>query len=75
MENKQLIKKYALSLYQVGEKKNALDEIQKGIHVVNSLYKSSLKSWGVQSLSPIIINRRLESHRSTLGGFLELLVK
>ena len=41
MENKQLIKKYALSLYQVGEKKNALDEIQKGIHVVNSLYKSS----------------------------------
>ncbi|SVC46054.1 uncharacterized protein METZ01_LOCUS298908 [marine metagenome] len=41
MENKQLIKKYALSLYQVGKKKNALDEIQKGIHVVNSLYKSS----------------------------------
>ena len=41
MENKQLIKKYALSLYQVGKKENALDEIQKGIHVVNSLYKSS----------------------------------
>ena len=41
MENKQLIKKYALSLYQVGEKENALDEIQKGIHVVNSLHKSS----------------------------------
>ena len=41
MENKQLIKKYALSLYQIGKKENALDEIQKGIHVVNSLYKSS----------------------------------
>ena len=41
MENKQLIKKYALSLYQVGKKENVLDEIQKGIHVVNSLYRSS----------------------------------
>ena len=31
MENKQLIKKYALSLYQIGKKENALDEIQNGI--------------------------------------------
>ena len=41
MENKQLIKKYALSLYQIGQKENVLDEIQKGIRVVDSLYKDS----------------------------------
>jgi len=41
MENKQLIKKYALSLYEVGKKEDALDDIQKGIEVLNSLYKSS----------------------------------
>ena len=38
MENKQTIKKYALSLYQVGKKNNVLDEIQKGLHLINSLY-------------------------------------
>ena len=41
MENKQLIKKYALSLYNVGQKENALDEIQKGVRLVDSLYKDS----------------------------------
>ena len=41
MENKQLIKKYALSLYEVGKKENVLDDIQKGVEVLNSLYKSS----------------------------------
>ena len=41
MENKQLIKKYALSLYEVGKKEDALDDIQKGIEALNSLYKSS----------------------------------
>jgi len=41
MENKQLIKKYALSLYQVGKKEGDLDEIQKGAHVVRGLYKTS----------------------------------
>ena len=41
MENKQLIKKYALSLYQIGEKENALDEIQNGMRVISSLYKTS----------------------------------
>ena len=41
MENKQLIKKYALSLYKVGKKEDALDDIQKGIEALNSLYKSS----------------------------------
>ena len=41
MENKQLIKKYALSLYQIGQKQDALDEIQEGVRLVNSLYKSS----------------------------------
>ena len=40
MENKQLIKKYALSLYEVGKKEDALDDIQKGVEVLNSLYKS-----------------------------------
>ncbi len=41
MENKQLIKKYALSLYEVGKKEDALDDVQKGIEALNSLYKSS----------------------------------
>ena len=41
MENKQLIKKYALSLYEVGKKEDALDDIQKWVEVLNSLYKSS----------------------------------
>ena len=41
MENKQLIKKYALSLYQIGKKVDALDEIQKGAHLVRGLYKTS----------------------------------
>ena len=41
MENKQTIKKYALSLYQVGKKNNVLDEIQKGLHLINSLYAST----------------------------------
>ena len=41
MENKQLIKKYALSLYEIGKNENILDEIQKGVEVVKSLYKSS----------------------------------
>tara|TARA_Y100001970_G_scaffold183440_1_gene223120 strand:+ start:607 stop:1146 length:540 start_codon:yes stop_codon:yes gene_type:complete len=41
MENKQLIKKYALSLYQIGQKENTLDEIQKGVRVIGSLYKDS----------------------------------
>ena len=41
MENKQLIKKYALSLYQIGQKQDALDEIQEGVRLVSSLYKSS----------------------------------
>ena len=41
MENKQLIKKYALSLYEIGKNENILDEIQKGVEVVRSLYKSS----------------------------------
>ena len=41
MENKQLVKKYALSLYQIGQKENALNEIQKGVRVVDSLYKDS----------------------------------
>ena len=41
MENKQVIKRYALSLYQLGKKGNALNEIQKGLHLVSSLYKSS----------------------------------
>ena len=29
MENKQVIKKYALALYQLGKKRNVLSEIQK----------------------------------------------
>ena len=41
MENKQTIKKYGLSLYQVGKKNNVLDEIQKGLHLINSLYAST----------------------------------
>jgi len=41
MENKQSIKKYALSLYQIGQKQDALDEIQEGVRLVSSLYKSS----------------------------------
>ena len=41
MENKQLIKKYALSLYQIGQKENTLDEVQKGVRVIGSLYKDS----------------------------------
>ena len=41
MENKQLIKKYALSLYQIGKKENVLDEIQNGMRVISSLYKTS----------------------------------
>ena len=41
MENKQLIKKYALSLYEIGKNEDILDEIQKGMEVVSSLYKSS----------------------------------
>ena len=41
MENKQLIKKYALSLYEIGKNENILDEIQKGVEVVKSLYRSS----------------------------------
>ena len=41
MENKQLIKKYALSLYQIGLKESSLDKIQKGMHLINALYKSN----------------------------------
>ncbi len=41
MENKQLVKKYALSLYQIGQKENALNEIEKGVRAVDSLYKDS----------------------------------
>ncbi|MAV65312.1 MAG: ATP synthase F1 subunit delta [Candidatus Marinimicrobia bacterium] len=41
MENKQLVKKYALSLYQIGQKENVSDEIQKGVRLVASLYKDS----------------------------------
>ena len=41
MENKQLVKKYALSLYEIGKNENILDEIQKGLEVVKSLHKSS----------------------------------
>ncbi len=41
MENKQLIKKYALSIYSIGKKENALEEIESGIHALNSLYKQS----------------------------------
>ena len=41
MENKQVIKKYALALYQLGKKSNALSEIQKDLRLVGSLYKNS----------------------------------
>jgi len=41
MENKQLIKKYALSLYQLGKKENVLSEIEQGLSVISTLYKSS----------------------------------
>ena len=41
MENKQLIKKYALSLYEIGKNENILDEVQKGVEFINALYKSS----------------------------------
>ena len=41
MENKQLVKKYALSIYEIGKNENILDEIQKGLEVVKSLHKSS----------------------------------
>ena len=41
MENKQLVKKYALSLYQLGKKENALNEIEHGLNAINTLYKSS----------------------------------
>ena len=41
MENKQLIKKYALSIYSIGKKENVLEEIESGIRVVDFLYKQS----------------------------------
>jgi len=41
MENKQLIKKYALSLHQIGLKESSLDKIQEGMHLINALHKSS----------------------------------
>jgi len=41
MENKQLIKKYALSLYQIGKKDNALDEVHNGAKAVSLLFKTS----------------------------------
>ena len=41
MENKQVIKKYALSLYQLGKKRNALSEIEKDLRLIGSLYKNN----------------------------------
>ena len=41
MENKQIIKKYASSLYQLGKEHDTLNEVQKGLRLVSSLYKSS----------------------------------
>ncbi len=41
MENKQLIKKYALSIYSIGKKEDALDEVKSSIHAFDSLYKKS----------------------------------
>ena len=41
MENKQLIKKYALSLYQIGKKENALDRIHDGAKAISFLFKTS----------------------------------
>ena len=41
MENKQLIKKYALSLYEIGKNEGILDEIKSGIKTLDSLQKES----------------------------------
>lgn len=41
MENKQLIKKYALSLYEIGKNEGVLDEIKSGIKTLDSLQKES----------------------------------
>ena len=41
MENKQLIKKYALSLYEIGKNEGVLEEIKSGIKTLDSLQKES----------------------------------
>ena len=37
MDNKQAIKRYALSIYNTGKQDNKLDDIQKGLESVKSL--------------------------------------
>ena len=40
MDNKQSINRYALSIYNTGKQEGKLDDIQKGLESIKSLYKS-----------------------------------
>ena len=68
MDNKQAIKRYALSIYNTGKQDNKLDYIQKGLYSVKSLYKS------VKEFKYLLLTKKIDAKNKsiildeTLGG-------
>jgi len=55
MENRQSINRYALSIYDTGKQENKLDDIQKGLESIKSLYKS------VKEFKYLLLTKKIDS--------------
>ena len=69
MENRQSINRYALSIYDTGKQENKLDDIQKGLESIKSLYKS------VKEFKYLLLTKKIDSKNKitileeTLGNY------
>ena len=55
MDNKQSINRYALSIYNTGKQDGKLDDIQKGLESIKSLYKS------VKEFKYLLLTKKIDS--------------
>lgn len=60
MDNKQSIKRYALSIYDTGKQDEKLDDIQTGLESIKSLYKT------VKEFKYLLLTKKIDTQNKTL---------